>query len=64
MHHSEMNTADFGGIIVQQRDNAIVEGGFDSNLFVHFALNPSPISFLVPGKQRFVGVVHVSADSD
>src|SRR5947208_16301220 len=64
VHHPEMDAADLSAVIIQKGNDPIVESCLDSNLFIYFAFNPGTISFFVPGKQRFVAIVHVPADAD
>src|SRR5438046_10754453 len=59
-----MNTAYVTTIVVQESDNLFVIRGLDSNLLLHFPFYPRAIRFLVPGEERFIGVVHVTSDAD
>jgi hypothetical protein len=61
---SEVDAPDLGGVVVEQGNDAIFKGRSDLDLFIHFALDSGAISILIPGKKRFVGIVHVTADSD
>jgi hypothetical protein len=54
----------FRRVVVQQGNNSILELSVDLDFLVHFAFNTHPIGLLIERKERFVGFVHVTADSD
>jgi len=62
--NSQMDLADFRRVVVQERDNPVLEWRVDLDFLVHLALNTGAISLLVPREKRFIGVVHVTADTD
>ena len=64
VHDSEMDASDFGRVVVQERDDAVFKRRLDQHFFIYFALDPGAVGLLVPGKERFVFVVHVAADAD
>ena len=64
MHHAEMDPAHLSAVIIQKRNDMIVESRLDPNLFIHFAFNTGAISLFIPGKQWFVAIVHVPADAN
>jgi len=51
MHHPEMDAAYLSAVIIQKRNDTIVEGCLDPNLFIYFAFNPGAVSFFISGKQ-------------
>ena len=64
MDDAEMHAANLAAIIVQQRDDAVVECGSNADFLVDFTLNSAPVSFFVPGEERFVMIVQMAADAD
>src|SRR5438132_13150110 len=64
MNHAGMDPTTLPAVIIQKRNDMIVESRLDPNLFIHFAFNTGAISLFIPGKQRFVAIVHVPADAD
>src|SRR5947208_16937065 len=59
-----MDAPHLGSVVVQKRNNPIFELSVDLDLLVNFALNARAIGLLIQGEERFVSLVHVTADSD
>src|SRR5438477_12971162 len=64
MNYSEMDPAYVGAVVIQQCNYSIVICRFKSDFLIHFAFHARAVSFFVPGEKRFVGVIHMSANSD
>ena len=64
VNDAEMNAADLGRVVVEQRDDPVFEGGFDPDLFIDLAFDSGAIRLLVPGEKRFIGIVHVPTNPD
>ena len=59
-----MDPPHLGRVVVQERNNPVLELSVDLNFLVYFALDSRAISLLVPGEERFVAFIHVTANAD
>ena len=59
-----MHTAHLGRVIVEKRNNSIFERSIDLDLLLDLPFDTGAIGLLIHGKERFVGLVHVTADPD
>ena len=51
MDHPEMDPTHLSAVIIQKRNDTVVESCLDPDLFIHFAFNTGTISLFIPGKQ-------------
>src|SRR5204862_454826 len=61
---AKMDPPHLGRVVVQERNNPVLELSVDLNFLVYFALNSRAISLLVPGEERFVAFIHVTANGE
>src|SRR4030095_5442869 len=53
-----------GRVVVQQRNNPVLELSVDLNFFIYFPLDSRAITLFVPGKEGFVAFIHVTTNAD
>ena len=64
MHNTEMNPADFGGIVVDQTNGTCVKGTLNGKFFAHLSLDRLLKRLQAEGKECVIFVIDVAADAN
>src|SRR5215469_12703120 len=59
-----MDLANFGRIIIKQRNDPVRAGRIDLDFLLDFTLNAGEVGVPIQCKQALVPIIHMSADSD